>query len=87
MLVYVVVLENTAYALTDKEGTFQIRDVPPGNYTLNAWMPRAKRVSQEIQIQPGQEIEVNFELKETLKIEPHKRKDGSDYPKKSAGKY
>jgi plastocyanin len=80
MLTYVVVLENTAYALTDKDGAFRIRDVPPGTYTINTWLPKAKRVSQEIEIQSGQEIEVYLELKELLKLKPHKRKDGSDYP-------
>ncbi len=86
MLTYVVVLENTAYTLTDKDGTFRIRDVIPGTYTVNAWLPQAKRVSQEIVIQLSQEIEVHLKLKELLKIKPHKRKDGSGYPKKG-GKY
>ncbi len=80
MLTYVVVLENTAYTLTDKDGTFRIKDLPPGTYTLNTWLLQAKRVSQEIVIQPSQEIEVHLELKEVLKMKPHKRKDGSDYP-------
>ncbi len=88
MLTYVVVLENTAYALTDKDGTFRIRDLPPGTYTVNAWLPKAKRASQEIEIQSGQEIEVYLELKELLKIKYHKRKDGSDYPpEEDRGKY
>ncbi len=86
MLTYVVVLENTSYAVTDKNGTFRIRDVLPGTYTLNAWIPRAKRVSQEINILPGQEIEAHLELMELIKIKPHKRKDGTKYPKKM-GKY
>ena len=80
MLTYVVVLENTAYALTDKDGAYQINDVPAGTHTINAWLPKTKRISQEIQIQSGQEIEVHLELTELLKIKPHKRKDGSDYP-------
>ena len=80
MLTYVIVLENTAYALTDKDGTFRIRDILPGTYTVNAWLPKSKRVSQEVQIQPDQEIEVHLKLKELLKIKPHKRKNGSDYP-------
>ncbi len=88
MFTYVVVLENTAYALTDKDSTFRIKNLPPGTYTLNAWLPQAKRVSQEIQIQSGQEIEVHLELKEILKMKLHKRKDGSNYPPKGKrGKY
>jgi plastocyanin len=80
MITYVVVLENNAYAITDKDGTFQIGNVPPGTYNVNAWLPQAKRVSQEIEIQSGQEIEVHLELKKILKMKPHKRKDGSGYP-------
>ena len=80
MLTYVVVLENTAYAMTDKDGTFQIRNVPSGTYNINAWLPKAKRVSQEIVVKPGQKTEIHLEIKEIIKIKPHKRKDGSEYP-------
>jgi len=86
MLTYVIVLENTAYAVTNKDGDYQINDVPAGTHTINTWLPKAKRVSQEIKIQPGQGIEVHLQLKELIKIKPHKRKDGSKYSKKS-GKY
>jgi len=86
MITYVVVLENNAYAITDKDGTFQIGNVPPGTYNVNAWLPQAKRVSQEIVIQPGEKTEIHLEVAEILKIKPHDRKDGSNYPKKM-GKY
>ncbi len=86
MLTYVIVLENSAYAMTDKDGVYKINNVPAGTYTVNTWLPKAKRASQEIKIQPGQEIEVYLELNELIKVLPHKRKDGSKYPKK-AGKY
>ena len=36
MITYVVVLENNACAITDKDGTFQIGNVPPGTYNVNA---------------------------------------------------
>ncbi len=80
MITYVVVLENNAYAMTDKDGTFQIGNVPPGTYNVNAWLPQAKRVSQEIVVQPGQKTEIHLEIEEVLKMKPHKRKDGSEYP-------
>jgi len=80
MIAYVVVLENSAFALTDKEGGFRINDLPPGTYTINAWRPKAKRVSQQIIIQPGQNAEVHMEVKDIEKIKPHRRKDGSRYP-------
>ena len=80
MLTYVVVLENNAYAMTDKEGVFQIGNVPSGTYTVNAWMPKAKHISQKILIKPGQDVETHLEIKEIIKTKPHARKDGSNYP-------
>jgi hypothetical protein len=80
MIAYIVVLENDAFALTDIAGAFQINNLPPGTYTVNAWRPKAKRVSQQIIIQPGQNTEVQMEVKDIQRIKPHRRKDGSRYP-------
>ena len=87
MITYVVVLENSAFALTDKDGVFRINDLPPGTYTINAWRPKAKRISQSIVIQAGQNTEFRIELKEIEKIKPHKRKNGSRYPDNLTGRY
>lgn len=83
MLAYAVVLENSAFALTDKQGAFRIDNLPAGTYTINAWRPKAKRVNQTIVIQAGQSAEVHLELKEVVKIGTHRRKDGTSYPHKS----
>jgi plastocyanin len=80
MLAYVVVLENEAFAVTGKDGTFTISGVPPGQHRIHAWMPAAKSVAQDIEVAPGQQVEVRLTLQQTEKIEPHKRKDGQDYP-------
>ena len=80
MLTYIIVLENNAYATTDKDGAFQISNVPSGKFIVNAWLPQAKHVSQEVLIKPGQNTEIYLEIKEILKTKPHTRKDGSDYP-------
>jgi hypothetical protein len=37
MLGWVYVADNPYYAITAKDGTFAIADVPPGSYTLVAW--------------------------------------------------
>ncbi len=80
MIAYVVVLENSAFAMTDKAGSFQINNLPPGTYTINAWRPKAKRANQQITVLAGQNVEVQLEVKDIEKIKPHKRKDGSQYP-------
>jgi plastocyanin len=80
MLAYIVVLENDAFAVTGKDGSFEIGNVPPGRLRIHAWMPAAKSVSQEIEVVSGKPVTVALTLQQTEKIEPHKRKDGNDYP-------
>jgi plastocyanin len=82
MLSYVVVLENPAFATTGKDGRFEIHGAPPGPVTLNAWTPGAQRVSRELVIEPGAPAEVELELVASERIAPHRRKDGSAYPKR-----
>ncbi len=87
MIAYVVVLENDAHALTGKNGEFTINHLPEGSFTINAWRPKAKRVSKKITVQAGQTIEVNLEMAEKVKIKPHRRKDGSFYPSDTGHRY
>jgi len=87
MLSYVVVLENGAFATTARDGSFAIEGVPPGERVVNAWLPGAQRASQTVSVEAGGAAEVRLELRQTEKIGPHKRKDGSPYPRKSSGKY
>ena len=37
MVAYIVVVPTPYFALTGNDGTFTIKDVPPGNYTLRTW--------------------------------------------------
>jgi plastocyanin len=80
MLSYVAVLENDAFALTQKDGRFEIPHLPAGAFELNAWTPGAQRVSQPVSIAPGQVVDATLRIDQTERIAPHKRKDGSDYP-------
>ena len=82
MITYVIVLENKAFAMTNQEGAFQIQDIPipPGAYKIHAWLPSAKRATKEVLIKPGLGNVINLEINQTIKVTPHKRKDGSPYP-------
>lgn len=82
MISYVAVLENDAFATTDASGEFEIRGAPPGRVVLHAWIPGAERVSREIELHEGQPAVLELELRSLEKVRPHKRKDGSEYPKK-----
>ena len=81
MISYVVVLENPAFAVTGADGRFEIPGAPPGPVTVNAWIPGAPRVSQDLTLAEGAESEVELELVATERIAPHPRKDGSPYPR------
>lgn len=39
MSAYVWVVEHPYYAVTDAQGKFELKDVPPGKYTLRFWHP------------------------------------------------
>jgi plastocyanin len=87
MISYVVVLENPAYAVTGADGRFEIAGAPPGPVTINAWMPGATRVSQDLTLAGESVNEVELELVASERIAPHPRKDGSAYPRPGTEHY
>lgn len=55
MFAYVGVVDNPYFAITDKDGKFTIKDVPPGNYTLTAYHLKThgvtKGISKDIKVE------------------------------------
>lgn len=58
----VLVVENPFYAMTDNEGRYVIRNIPPGIYKLKAWHERLPAQTQEITVPAEGEAKVNFTL-------------------------
>jgi plastocyanin len=50
---YIYVAPTPYYALTDKEGGFTIKNVPPGQYTLKTWSEVAKPSTQAVTVAAG----------------------------------
>jgi plastocyanin len=50
---YIVILATPYFAVTDKDGDFEIKDVPPGHYTLTTWSEEGKPVTQAIDVAAG----------------------------------
>jgi plastocyanin len=48
MIGYIVVVPTPYFALTGNDGTFTIKDVPPGSYTLKTWSEDGKPTTQTI---------------------------------------
>lgn len=63
MEAYVVVLQNPFFSLTDENGNYTIKDVPPGSYTLKAWNKKLKGEPKNVTIQEGGTVKADFALK------------------------
>lgn len=47
---YVVVVPTAYFALTDADGNYVIRNVPPGHYTVTTWSEEGKPVTQTLDV-------------------------------------
>jgi plastocyanin len=47
---YVVVVPTPYFAVTDKDGNFDIKDVPTGKYTLKTWSEDGKPTTQAVDV-------------------------------------
>jgi Polysaccharide lyase family 4, domain II len=63
MLAWVYVADNPYYAMTQKDGTFTISDVPPGNYTLVAWQEFTGPVEMPVTVKAKEATATTVELK------------------------
>ena len=50
MKVYVAVFNNPYFQVTGKDGSFTLKNVPPGNYKLTAWQERYGTIEQPITV-------------------------------------
>ena len=64
MFAYINVLPHPFFAITDKNGNFELPPgLPSGNYVIAARHLKAGEVQQEISVQGGGEQVINFSLK------------------------
>ncbi len=63
MSAYVVVLDNPYFGVTEKDGSFRIENVPSGAYRLKTWHEKLRSVEQEVKVEGGKTVEVNFLMK------------------------
>jgi plastocyanin len=53
MNAYIVVSPTPYYAVTDKNGNYEIKNVPPGKYTLKTWSEDGKVTTQAVEVAAG----------------------------------
>jgi hypothetical protein len=63
MLGWIFASENPYNAVTAKDGTFTISDVPPGSYTLVAWHEYTGEMEIPVTVKPKDAAQLSIELK------------------------
>jgi hypothetical protein len=59
---YFAVLKTSHYGVTGADGTYEIKNVPPGKYTLTAWQEHMGEQTAEVTVSAGQAT-ANFTFK------------------------
>jgi len=62
MSAVILVLDGPFFTSPEPGGSFEIRGIPPGTYTVNAWHERARPIRREVVIRPGEATEMSFAI-------------------------
>lgn len=63
MKAYVFVFKYPYYAITGQDGMFEIKNLPPGTYTLEAWQEKYGVEDQSVTLGPKESKQVAFTFK------------------------
>jgi hypothetical protein len=63
MKAYIGVLSTPYFQVTGKDGSFEIKNVPPGTYTVSAWHELYGSNDQSVTVGPKESKSVNFTFK------------------------
>jgi len=63
MNAYVGVLDHPYFAVTDADGKFDLKQLPPGTYTIEAWHEKLGATSQSVTVGDKETKEITFTLK------------------------
>jgi hypothetical protein len=62
---HIVVLQNPFFAVVGKDGVYEIKNVPSGDYTVMTWYPKPKKLkskSAKVTVQSGATATLDFTL-------------------------
>jgi plastocyanin len=63
MNAYVGVVDNPYYAVTDATGSFSLKALPPGTYTIEAWHEKLGTLTQTVTIAAKETKDITFTFK------------------------
>jgi plastocyanin len=63
MRAYIAVFKHPYFAVTDKDGKFEIKNLPPGTYTIKAWHEKLGTQAQKVTVAGGEAKSLDFAFK------------------------
>lgn len=57
---WIVVLDNPYFDITDKNGYFEINDIPPGTYKFQVWHEELGNLEKEVTVNPKEITHIEF---------------------------
>jgi hypothetical protein len=63
MHAFIGVVENPYFAVSKDDGTFEIKNLPPGNYTIAVWQEKLGTQEQQVTVTPNQSTAIQLTFK------------------------
>jgi Carboxypeptidase regulatory-like domain len=63
MKAYIGVVKNPLFAVSGADGTYTIKGLPPGDYTIEAWTPTFGTQEQKVTVAPKESKTLDFSFK------------------------
>jgi plastocyanin len=60
---FIAVFKHPYFSVTDKNGNFDLKDLPPGTYTITAWHEKLGTLSQKVTVGAGETKTLDFTFK------------------------
>ncbi|HTS35904.1 MAG TPA: carboxypeptidase regulatory-like domain-containing protein [Candidatus Solibacter sp.] len=61
---YIAVFKHPFFGVSDKGGNFEIKNLPPGNYTISAWQEKLGTQTQKVTVGTGESKTLDFSFKQ-----------------------
>jgi plastocyanin len=60
---YVAVFKHPYFQVTKADGTFELKNLPPGDYTIEAWQEKYGKTEQKVTVGPKESKKIDFVFK------------------------
>ena len=61
---YIAVFKHPYFSVTDKNGSFELKGLAPGSYTISVWQEKLGTQSQKITVGAGEVKTLDFSFKQ-----------------------